>query len=226
MKSSPFCGGCKNEHLSVEETSRKRGALMRSRLTQQAGVAVRKLRLSKGWTLQQLSEKSGVPLSTLSKLELGQSSLTYDKILRICRALDVDPGLSILQQAAATPSPSARRSVVRAGEGESVPFGPHGAKAAAQDLLSKSFTPIMLTLQPSERVNSRQTLPGEAYLHVLTGSAMLHTDVYAPLRLNAGDAIFFDGSTEHALHALGDAPCTALLIVSGDEGFWREPTDT
>ncbi len=198
---------------------------MRSRLTQQAGVAVRKLRLSKGWTLQQLSEKSGVPLSTLSKLELGQSSLTYDKILRICRALDVDPGLSILQQAATTPSPSARRAVIRAGEGEAVAFGQHTAKAAAQDLLQKSFTPLTVTLQPSDRGNSRQTLPGEVYVLVLTGAAMLHTDVYAPLKLNAGDAIFFDGSTEHALHAAGEEPCTALMIVSGDEGFWRKGED-
>ena len=193
---------------------------MRSRLTQQAGVAVRKLRLAKGWTLQELSDKSGVPLSTLSKLELGQSSLTYDKILRICSALDVDPGLSILQQASVTPSPSGRRAVIRAGDGESLAFGAHAAKVGAQDLLSKSFTPMLLTLQAAD--SRRQTVPGEIYLHVLTGSAVLHTDVYAPLKLAPGDAVFFDGSTEHRLHAASDEPCTALMVVSGDEGFWRK----
>lgn len=194
---------------------------MRSRLTQQAGVAVRKLRLTKGWTLQQLSEKSGVPLSTLSKLELGQASLTYDKILRICRALDVDPGLSILQQASVTPAPSARRAVIRAGEGEEVSFGAHVAKVGAQDLLSKSFTPMLLTLQPAKEAQARQTQPGEVYIHVLKGVAVLMTDIYAPLKLSAGDAIFFDGGVEHVLHAASDEPCTALMIVSGDEGFWR-----
>jgi transcriptional regulator with XRE-family HTH domain len=177
--------------------------------------------LSKGWTLQQLSEKSGVPLSTLSKLELGQSSLTYDKILRICRALDVDPGLSILQTAAATPSPSARRAVVRAGEGEAVTFGAHSAKVAGQDLLSKAFTPMLVTLQPAGQSKERQTLPGEVYLHVLEGAAMLHTDVYAPLKLGAGDSVYFDGSSEHFLHALGETPCKAIMVCAGDEGFWR-----
>jgi transcriptional regulator with XRE-family HTH domain len=192
---------------------------MKSRLTQQAGVAVRKLRLSKGWTLQELSDKSGVPLSTLSKLELGQSSLTYDKILRICSALDIDPGLSILQQASVTPSPSARRAVIRRGDGEQVGFGDHIAHVGAQDLLSKSFTPMVLTLQPTE--GRRMSLPGEVYLHVLTGCALVHTDVYAPLKLNAGDAVFFDGSTEHRLHSASDEPCSVLMVVSGDEGFWR-----
>jgi len=195
---------------------------MRSRLTQQAGVAVRKLRLAKGWTLQQLSEKSGVPLSTLSKLELGQSSLTYDKILRICQALDVDPGLSILQQAAVTPSPSGRRAVIRAGEGAPANFGPHPVKVAAHDLLSKSFTPMLIQLQPADTGSRRQTLPGEVYLYVLQGAAILKTDVYAPLRLSPGDAIFFDGSIEHQLHSALAEPCSALMIVSGDEGFWRQ----
>jgi transcriptional regulator with XRE-family HTH domain len=192
---------------------------MKSRLTQQAGVAVRKLRLAKGWTLQELSDKSGVPLSTLSKLELGQSSLTYDKILRICSALDIDPGLSILQQGSSTRSPSARRAVIRKGEGEAVAFGEHAARVGAQDLLSKSFTPMMLILHADAR---RQTLPGEAYVHVMSGTALLHTDIYAPLRLSAGDAIFFDGSTEHRLHAASEETCSVMMIVSGDEGFWRQ----
>lgn len=193
---------------------------MRSRLTEQAGVAVRKLRLAKGWTLQELSEKSGVPLSTLSKLELGQSSLTYDKILRICSALEIDPGLSILQQPSAPAPTSGRRAVIRAGEGDVVPLGPHLARVAAQDLLSKSFTPMVVVIQPGEG-NSRQTLPGEVYLHVLSGTALLNTDVYAPLRLGTGDAVFFDGSTEHRLQSANDAACTVLMIVTGDEGFWR-----
>lgn len=193
-----------------------------TRLTQQAGVAVRKLRLAKGWTLHQLSEKSGVPLSTLSKLELGQSSLTYDKILRICRALNVDPGLSILQQATITPTPSGRRAVIRAGEGEKLPFGPHMAHLAAQDLLSKSFTPMVVALKPAETSPKRDTLPGEVYLYVLEGQAMLLTEIYTPLRLNAGDAVFFDGAAEHTLHAATNEPCKALMIIAGDEGFWRE----
>lgn len=191
---------------------------MKSRLTQQAGVAVRKLRLSKGWTLQELSEKSGVPLSTLSKLELGQSSLTYDKILRICSALDIDPGLSLLQNTP-TPTPSARRAVIRKDDGDAIPFGAHIARVGAQDLLSKSFTPMLVTLRDTD--SGRQILPGEVYLHILSGCALLHTDVYAPLKLNVGDAIYFDGATEHRLHAANHEPCTLLMVVSGDEGFWR-----
>lgn len=190
---------------------------MRSRLTQQAGVAVRKLRLSKGWTLAQLSERSGVPLSTLSKLELGQSSLTYDKLMRICQALEVDPGLSLLRDTtAAPPVPSARRSVARAGEGQASMLGPHLGRLIAPDLLSKSFSPLVLDLAADAPPASMQTLPGDAYVYTLEGEAVLLTRVYAPLRMAAGDSAYFDGAMEHALAAANGAPAKVLLIVAGD----------
>ena len=77
---------------------------MRQRLSSGAGLAVRKLRLAKGLTLAELSERSGVPLSSLSKLELGQVSLTYDKLMRLCRALEVDLEHVIRHEAEAAPT--------------------------------------------------------------------------------------------------------------------------
>ncbi len=46
--------------------------------------------LSKGMKLAELSERSVVPLSSLSKLELGQLTLTYEKLVRSSRALEAD----------------------------------------------------------------------------------------------------------------------------------------
>jgi transcriptional regulator with XRE-family HTH domain len=200
---------------------------MRSRLTQQAGVAVRKLRLSKGWTLAQLSDRSGVPLSTLSKLELGQSSLTYDKLMRICQALEVDPGLSLLREADTAPTSSARRSVTRAGEGQSHVIGPHPARLAAPDLLSKSFSPLLLDLIPANAGQPPRlhTLSGDAYVYVLEGEVVLFTRVYAPLQLAAGDSVYFDGAMDHALAPANGAASRALLIIAGDEAERMKPNE-
>jgi lambda repressor-like predicted transcriptional regulator len=41
----------------------------------EAGAAVRARRIGRGWSLRELSERSGVPVSTLSKMELGQSPM-------------------------------------------------------------------------------------------------------------------------------------------------------
>ncbi len=190
---------------------------MASPLSDQAGQAVRKLRLAKGWTLAQLGERAGVPLSTLSKLELGQVSLSYEKLMRLCRALEVD--LESFVRAETDQAPAVgRRTVVRAGQGEPGIFGVHRAEIAGVDLLSKAFTPAILDVvaQDLDAHGPLRTLTGDVYLYVLAGSAILHSEVYTPLRLNAGDAVYFDGRAPHAILAGEAGPARVLMIAAGD----------
>jgi transcriptional regulator with XRE-family HTH domain len=44
------------------------------------GSLVRILRQQKGWTLRQMSDRVGIPLSTLAKVEADKLSLAYDKL--------------------------------------------------------------------------------------------------------------------------------------------------
>ena len=104
--------------------------------TERTGAAIRKLRTAKGWTLAQLSDACGVPLATLSRVELGQTPLNYDKLVRLCRALEVDLQGLVTRQADASTVPIGRRSVIRAGEGEAGAYGPHTARFAAAELRS------------------------------------------------------------------------------------------
>ena len=86
-------------------------------MVERAVTAIRKLRASRGWTLSDLSAKSGIPVSTPSRLELGQSGLNYEKAVRLCRALDIEAEDLLVREPQASPAISGRRSVVRAGEG-------------------------------------------------------------------------------------------------------------
>jgi transcriptional regulator with XRE-family HTH domain len=191
---------------------------MRTRLSSQVGPAVRKLRLSKGLTLAQLSQRSGIPLSTLSKLELAQVALTYDKLARLCRALEVD--IEETMQAQAHPASVAigRRSVFRAGEGEAAASGPHRARFLGAELLDKSLSPVVLEVQAAslEAHGPLRELPGEACLVVLEGAAVLHSEIYAPLVLNAGDGVYFDGRGPHAILATEGGAARVLLVAAGE----------
>src|SRR6201989_2370672 len=115
---------------------------MRSRLSDKTGAAIRRLRLARGWSLVQLSEASGVPISTLSRVELAQNALNYDKLIRLCRALEVDLEGLVAREAETTASASGGRSVVRAGDGPPTRVGGNAGRRAAADLLSKSLSPI------------------------------------------------------------------------------------
>jgi transcriptional regulator with XRE-family HTH domain len=194
---------------------------MRPQASDKIGAAIRKLRMAKGWTLAELSEQCGVPLSTLSRVELGQNALNYEKLVRLCHVLDIDLQGLVAREAEGAFVPSGRRSVVRAGQGEPVTIGNQAGRKAAADLLSKALSPVVLELTVSSLSDHGplRVLGGEAYLHVLTGTAVLHSDLYAPLTLGAGDAVYFDGRSPYAILAAPGGTATALLVAAGDEGF-------
>ncbi len=200
---------------------------MSSRLSAKAGLAIRKLRLAGGWTLAQLSERSGVPLSTLSKVELGQTSLSYENLLRICKGLEIDMARLIRAEAegmvgatgAGEPPPAlGRRAVVRAGEGDPVasPFGQ--GRAIGADLTRKAFRPVVLTIEPAapDAAVELQHDDGEAYLMVLEGDVALRCELYAPLRLTQGDSVYFDARAGYALVNEQTAVSRVLLVFAGD----------
>jgi transcriptional regulator with XRE-family HTH domain len=193
---------------------------MPTRLSDQAGLAVRKLRLAKGWTLAQLSDRAGMPLSTLSKLELGQVSLSYEKLMNLCRALDVDLERFVRAEADQAPAAVGRRTVVRAGAGERAALGVHRAEIAGTDLLAKAFTPALLDITAADLATHGplRTQGGDVYLYVLAGAAVLHSEVYAPLKLGPGDAVYFDGRAPHAVLA-GDGGSARVLMVAAGDGL-------
>lgn len=198
---------------------------MRSRLSAKAGLAIRKLRLARGWTLAQLGEKAGVPLSTLSKVELGQTSVSYENLLRICRGLEIDMERLIGAEtegeagaAAASPTAIGRRAVARAGDGIPIhlPFGT--GRIGGGELVRKAFTPVIIDVTAGD-LDSHGAFhrdEGEAYLMVLEGALAMHSEHYAPLKLNAGDGVYFDARAGYALIREGATPCRALIVFSGD----------
>ena len=190
---------------------------MRSRLSDKTGAAIRKLRIARGWSLATLSEESGVPISTLSRVELGQNALNYDKLMRLCRALEVDLEGLVSREAEGASVPSGRRSVTRAGEGGPVRIGPAEGRGAAADLLAKSLSPIILevTAGTLEAHGPSVVQPGEAYVLVLSGAVEFHSHLYAPLSMASGDAVYFDAASGYVLLAVG-GPARVLLVNTGE----------
>ena len=189
---------------------------MQSRMSDKAGTAIRKLRLARGWNLATLSDKTGIPISTLSRVELGQNALKYDKLMRLCQALEVDLEGLVARDVHAEPPPQGRRSLVRAGEGEPVRLGLLEGRMAGADLLGRALTPVVAELAPG----GPQTIAadGEAYLLALAGVVELRTQHYAPLRLSEGDAVYFDAAPEFSLASLS-GPARVLLVLAGHAGL-------
>lgn len=67
------------------------------------GALLFRLRRKNGWTLAEVSKRTGVAVSTLSKIENGKSSPNYDVLLRLCRGLDLNPADFFVRVAAGMP---------------------------------------------------------------------------------------------------------------------------
>src|SRR3546814_16191070 len=53
------------------------------------GAVMRGIRSRSGWTLKEMSAKSGIPVSTLSKVEHDRLTLSYDKLQHLSPRLNI-----------------------------------------------------------------------------------------------------------------------------------------
>jgi transcriptional regulator with XRE-family HTH domain len=188
--------------------------IKRSRRDTGFGSRIRQLRLQRGLTLQQLAKGCELAASTISKVEQNQISPTYENVLRLADGLQVDVAELF------SPKPDrmmlGRRSVTRAGQGAKLKSAQYGYEMLCADLSSKQFIPLLTTLS----AHSIQEFPdyirhdGEEFIYVLSGMVELHTDIYEPLRLDAGDSCYFDSTMGHACLSVGNQDAVILWVCS------------
>jgi len=180
--------------------------------------AIRQARVAQGLSLRALSARAGLPYSTLSKLENGKMALTYDKLIRLAQALNVD--LKDIISEAEPPAAAVavgRRSVTRSGHEWDADSEKHVHHYPAADLLGKMMIPIIIDVQARsvEELGGLVRHAGEEYLYVIHGHMELHSDLYAPLALAPGDSIYFDSGMAHGYVRTSTEPCTVLAVCAG-----------
>jgi transcriptional regulator with XRE-family HTH domain len=157
----------------------------------------------------------------LSKIENDRVSLTYDKLTRLSAGLGVDISLffSGVADASEPTSTQGRRSITRAGDGRSIESKTYAHVYPAADLLNKKMIPIVVELRARslEEFGDLVRHTGEEFIFVLEGTVEIHTSLYAPVQLGAGDSVYLDSSMGHAYVAVGDAPCRILAMCSASE---------
>jgi transcriptional regulator with XRE-family HTH domain len=171
---------------------------------------IREIRKSKGLTLEQLSQASGLSVSQLSKIENGKARLTFDTALMLSGLLKV-PVTAFLSSP--TSAPVARRSITRAGGG--IVHNTPGMKfeVLCSDFREKRnvFWRVVITAKTVEEAGGWRHHPGEEFLFVLEGMLEIHTEHYEPVRLKPGDSILFDANMPHSYVSQGKREAVVLM---------------
>jgi len=189
--------------------------------TASPGAVLKALRRRNGWTLAEVGRRTGLPTSTLSKIENGKMSLTFDKLSRLSTGLQID--ISMLFNGGTDTDSHAgvggRRSIIRAGEGKAIETKNYSHLYPAWELLNKRIIPIVAELHARSLEEFGELIrhPGEEYAFVLEGEVDFYTSLYAPVRLKTGDSIYFDSGMGHAYVAASASRCRVLALCSALE---------
>lgn len=182
--------------------------------TEGFGARLRQLRRDAGMTLQQVAERTGLALSTISKVENNRISPTYENIVRLAEGLSID--VAELFSKHPQPMASGRLSVTRAGEGTKHRTAQYEYEILCSELSHKRFVPLTAVVK-AHAVEAFPVLPahaGEEFVYVLTGKVTIHSEHYRPITLTPGDSCYFDSRMGHALIAAGETDATVLWVCS------------
>lgn len=188
------------------------------------GSLIRVVREQNGWTLRQMSEKVGIPLSTLAKVEADKLSLTYDKLQQFTSRLGLTLAEFLSQAdtpAAGTKPPlvTARRSVTDNGNAIQVSTPNYDYEYLCADLREKRMVPIITRIRAHDIAEFGELLrhQGEEFLYVLEGAIEVHMQFYTSVTLNVGQGIYLDSSMGHAYTAKDCDSALVLAVCSSED---------
>jgi transcriptional regulator with XRE-family HTH domain len=179
------------------------------------GSLLSALRARNGWTLKEMSERTGIPFSTLSKVEHDKLTLSYDKLQQLGERLNMRMSdlFAEPEDTAANNLVTARRSVGSFENGLAVRTDNYDYRYLFTDLRRKRMVPLLSRIRAKSIAEFGDLVrhSGEEWTYVVEGQIVLHTEFYEPLLLEKGECVYIDSSMGHA-YILAEGCDTALVI--------------
>jgi mannose-6-phosphate isomerase-like protein (cupin superfamily) len=171
----------------------------------------------RGWTLSQTSKASGVATSTLSKIENGLMSPTYDILLKLAHGLELD--IAELFSPARAHMGAGRCSVERKGRGEHHETPMYDHRLLCSQLSHKRMMPFYTRIKTHAVAENEGwgRHDGEEFVYVLSGAVELHTEYYEPAMLSAGDCFYIDSRMRHRVINHGETDAEVLWVSTRPE---------
>ncbi|WP_341365878.1 XRE family transcriptional regulator [Yoonia sp. BS5-3] len=178
------------------------------------GARVRELRKARDWTLEQAANQAGLARSTLSKIENGQMSPTYDALKKLAVGLEIS-----VPQLFTPPSKgqvNGRMAVTMADDATQKITTTYEHALLAEALTTKKMLPYRTRVRARnmEDFDGWVRHDGEEFLYVLTGQIRLFTEFYEAVDLKRGDCAYYDAAMGHNVVSISAEDATILWVTS------------
>ena len=165
------------------------------------GALLRGLRHREGWTLKEMSAKSGIPFSTLSKIEHDRLTLSFDKLQQLSKRLGMRMSELFAEESEEqNKAVTARRSLGDIDKSVRVKTPNYDYYYLCTELRRKRMVPVITKIRASSREEFGELVShsGEEFIYVIKGRIVVHTQFYDPVTLEEGQAIYIDSDMGHA----------------------------
>lgn len=183
------------------------------------GAHIRQLRNGRGWSLGELSARTAIAPSTLSKVENGALSLNYERLQVVASAFEMSLSEFLAEQESSSTSTAdgiARISWANKESAKRIDAGPYDYFYLCTDLRLKHMVPILSHVKATSLAEFGPLLrhDGEEFVFVVKGRVEVHTDFYSPTILGEGEGVYLDSRQGHAYVAAGGAETWILSVNS------------
>lgn len=185
------------------------------------GAHIRTLRKRQKMTLEQLSELTGISVSSLSRIENTHLGMSFEKIELLAAAFGVLPGELVSRGLGAQPVPAiaaidqlaAPRLLVdrererKAEQYREISTGYLFDRSVPRAMECMRCTIEAISIWDSEFLRH----PGEKIIYVVAGDAIVYCQGRPPIILEAGDALYMDAFVWHSFVGVNNRPVELLV---------------
>lgn len=181
----------------------------------EVGARIRAARKERQLTLQQVAHSSGLAVSTVSKAERGQIALSYEKVLQLGRALDIDM-TRLFMPADAPPDTAASPTVVkdRFEDVQRYETDQYEYSVLCGAFPGKTMQPLVALINAREAGDFSETIrhPGQEFVMVLSGRVRILFENGESVELGRHEAAYFDSGVGHVYVSLSRQPAQVVSV--------------
>ncbi len=183
-------------------------------ITASVGERVSQVRDKRGLSLEDVSQRTGIDVSMLSKIEEGAVAPPLGTIIKLAKALEMRMGYFISgeEDRPYTIVRHSDRKVVSRYDSKKAKYYGYEYESLAPHKKERHMEPFLVTLEAAETEEERSTHDGQEFIFVLQGQMEVRLGEELHI-LDPGDAIYYDSTVPHLVKAHGKKPTKILAVL-------------
>lgn len=173
---------------------------------------LRAAREKRGFSVQELSQRTGIAQRELEQVEAGQIMLPLGQVIKLSKVLSLKMAdmISVGDKAFTIVRAGERSEVQRFGKAKQASHG-YEYVSLAPGKKDRLMEPFLVTLHPASS-DEPSSHDGQEFIYVLDGEMEVIVDDNHDI-LKPGDSIYYDSSTTHLVRAHGNKPAQILAVL-------------